>query len=78
MKFKSYDGILMTDQNKRRCGVPDGWMGCSKGQLISKCPFGVFKSPKKTKKYFFKERHKKDISRLIDLYLASATLKKPS
>ena len=24
----------------------------SKGQLISKCPFGVFKSPKKTKKIF--------------------------
>ena len=24
----------------------------SKGQLISKCPFGVFKSPKKTTKFF--------------------------
>jgi hypothetical protein len=24
----------------------------AKGQLISKCPFGVFKSPKKTTKFF--------------------------
>ena len=24
----------------------------SKGHLISKCPFGVFKSPKKTTKFF--------------------------
>ena len=24
----------------------------SKGQLISKCPFGVFKSPKKTMDFF--------------------------
>ena len=24
----------------------------SKGQLISKCPFGVFKSPQKTTKFF--------------------------
>ena len=28
--------------------------GCTKVQLISKCPFGVFKSPKKPTKLFFR------------------------
>ena len=27
----------------------------AKGQLISKCPFGVFKSPKKPMKFFFQD-----------------------
>ena len=29
--------------------------GNIKGQLISKCPFGVFKSPKKPTKFFFQD-----------------------
>ena len=27
----------------------------AKGQLISKCPFGVFKSPQKTNKFFYQD-----------------------
>jgi hypothetical protein len=27
------------------------WLRLTKGQLISKCPFGVFKSPKKLMKF---------------------------
>ena len=30
------------------------WDKVSKGQLISKCPFGIFKSPKKSTKFLLK------------------------
>ena len=37
--------VIFTHHQLTKCDI-------CKGQLISKCPFGVFKSPKKTKEMF--------------------------
>ena len=63
--------------------MPDGVQIGTKGQLISKCLFYVFNSPKKTNEKiwlycqyhlftFFGKiwRHEKDISKLTDLYFS--------
>ena len=44
-------------------------MGADKGQLISKCPFGVFKSPKKELRKRSNQKNKGTFYRLLEDFI---------
>jgi hypothetical protein len=46
---KHFDNLQKKDKKSNNCMISGNYV--SKGQLISKCPFGVFRSPKKTIKF---------------------------